>query len=286
MTKINLKESLETSVVEIKKYVDGKYKTLIQNIDAEDSVARARIEELNNTLKTKETITGSQEKANLAKEGAISTSKEYTDKKVADLVGSAPETLNTLQELADAIEGNQAGVTDLLAKVGAKADKTYVDTGFAKKTELHNHTNKTVLDGITSTKVTEWDNKSTFSGNYNDLTNKPSIPIKLSQLTNDSGYLTSIPSEYITETELDSKGYLTNVNFSLGVHSDGKIYLFVNGEPVGMGVFISNAEISTSDGYITDDNIIMLSDNIPSGTYTMKYENEDGSYSLIGDFTI
>ena len=49
-------------------------------------------------------------------------------------------------------------------------------SGKADKTELHNHTNKTVLDEITNTKVTEWDNKSTFSGDYNDLTNKPSIP--------------------------------------------------------------------------------------------------------------
>ena len=31
----------------------------------------------------------------------------------------------------------------------------------------------------------------------------------MSQLTNDKGYLTSIPSEYITETELNNKGYLT-----------------------------------------------------------------------------
>ncbi len=30
-----------------------------------------------------------------------------------------------------------------------------------------------------------------FSGNYNDLTNKPTIPTKTSQLTNDSGFLTS-----------------------------------------------------------------------------------------------
>lgn len=30
-----------------------------------------------------------------------------------------------------------------------------------------------------------------FSGNYNDLTNKPSIPSKTSDLTNDAGYLTS-----------------------------------------------------------------------------------------------
>lgn len=37
------------------------------------------------------------------------------------------------------------------------------------------------------------------------------IPTKVSQLTNDSGFLTSVPSEYITESELSSKGYLTAV---------------------------------------------------------------------------
>ena len=47
---------------------------------------------------------------------------------------------------------------------------------YAKKTDLHSHENKTVLDGITSDKVTAWDNKSDFSGNYLDLNNKPTIP--------------------------------------------------------------------------------------------------------------
>ena len=35
------------------------------------------------------------------------------------------------------------------------------------------------------------------------------IPSKTSELTNDSGYLTSVPEEYVTESELDTKGYLT-----------------------------------------------------------------------------
>lgn len=35
------------------------------------------------------------------------------------------------------------------------------------------------------------------------------IPTKTSQLTNDSGYITNIPDEYITETELNAKGYAT-----------------------------------------------------------------------------
>lgn len=36
----------------------------------------------------------------------------------------------------------------------------------------------------------DWNSKSDFSGNYNDLTNKPTIPTNVSQLNNDSGYLT------------------------------------------------------------------------------------------------
>lgn len=43
------------------------------------------------------------------------------------------------------------------------------------------------------------------SKDYNDLINKPIIPTKVSELENDNGYLTEIPSEYITEEELNAK---------------------------------------------------------------------------------
>lgn len=46
--------------------------------------------------------------------------------------------------------------------------------------------NSSVAKGITSSDITNWNNKSTFSGNYNDLTNKPDIPDSLSDLTDDS----------------------------------------------------------------------------------------------------
>ena len=44
--------------------------------------------------------------------------------------------------------------------------------------------------GITSSDISSWNAKSDFSGDYDDLTNKPSIPTKVSDLSNDSGYLT------------------------------------------------------------------------------------------------
>ena len=101
-------------------------------------------------------------------------------------------------------------VEDAINNAKLEGGNTQVDlSNYAKKTDLHSHSNKTILDSITSEKVNQWDSKSDFSGNYNDLTNKPTIPTKTSQLTNDEGYLTSIPSEYVTESELNSKGYLT-----------------------------------------------------------------------------
>lgn len=42
-----------------------------------------------------------------------------------------------------------------------------------------------------------------------NLALKSELPTKTSDLTNNSGFLTSIPSEYVTETELNNKGYLT-----------------------------------------------------------------------------
>lgn len=37
----------------------------------------------------------------------------------------------------------------------------------------HSHINKTILDSISESKISEWNNKSNFSGSYNDLINKP-----------------------------------------------------------------------------------------------------------------
>ena len=45
---------------------------------------------------------------------------------------------------------------------------------------------------------------------YNDLIDLPEIPSSVSQLNNDSGFLTEIPEEYITEEELEAKGYTTS----------------------------------------------------------------------------
>lgn len=86
-------------------------------------------------------------------------SESYVDTKVAALVNSAPATLDTLGEVATAIQNNEDVVEALNSAIGSKAN----DADLAAVAK---------------------------SGSYNDLNNKPSIPTKTSDLTNDSGFLT------------------------------------------------------------------------------------------------
>jgi hypothetical protein len=72
---------------------------------------------------------------------------------------------------------------------------------------------------------------------------------------------------------------------SLGIHTDGALYIFIDGVPVGTGIIL-NGMLGTTEGFIDVDNNIFLPDNFVSGTYTLKYENEDNTYTTIGQFDI
>ena len=48
---------------------------------------------------------------------------------------------------------------------------------------------------ITEENISSWNNKSDFSGDYNDLINQPHIPEKVGELENDKGYLTEFTEE-------------------------------------------------------------------------------------------
>ena len=74
--------------------------------------------------------------ANAYTDGKLTEANQYTDQKVADLVDSAPETLNTLKEVADALEQNQ-DVTDALNEaIGKKANQTDFEA-HVQDTEVH-----------------------------------------------------------------------------------------------------------------------------------------------------
>lgn len=58
----------------------------------------------------------------------------YTDNKIADLINGAPETLDTLKEVADAIQENETIVEALDAAIGNKANQSELDTHTGNET--------------------------------------------------------------------------------------------------------------------------------------------------------
>lgn len=160
--------------------------------------------------------------ANVIADRVLSLAIGHADTEIAKLIDSAPETLDTFKEIADAFAEDQEVLDTLNAAIGLKANQTSLD-----ETNQTVSTMKTKLDGIEagaevntvnsvngktgtvalsaedvgalpsdtplfSGNYNDLSNKPTlFNGNYNDLTNKPTIPTNNNQLTNGAGYITA-----------------------------------------------------------------------------------------------
>jgi hypothetical protein len=91
----------------------------------------------------------------------------------------------------------------------------------------------------------------------------------------------------VTATNIQNALGFTPANpsaFSLGIHTDGLVYLFVSGQPVGNGIELS----ATGDviGYVDENNNIVVRGNLAEGTYSVKYEMDDGTTVDIGDLVV
>ena len=89
-----------------------------------------------------------------------------------------------------------------------KANDKVVSTITLPSGDGHTHSNKTVLDRITESLISTWNNKSNFSGNYNDLTNKPSIP-SLNGYATQEYVNNAIANAQLSGGEVDLSGYAT-----------------------------------------------------------------------------
>lgn len=86
--------------------------------------------------------------------------------------------------------------------------KQKIDGLYARKTSI-------------PTKISQLQNDSGFIDNsaLSSYAKKTELPTKTSDLTNDSNFLTSIPDEYITDSELNQKGYQTLQQVQLAINS-------------------------------------------------------------------
>ena len=151
----------------------------INNFDNPHKTTKSQIQlgNVDNTSDVDKPVSTAQQKAI---DGAYANSNKYTDQKIADLINGAPETMDTLKEVADAIEKNKSVVEALDKSIGTKANQNELDTHTGNDTihitsdertkwndannKKHSHNNKSVLDGITSELVQKWSNGSSLTG--------------------------------------------------------------------------------------------------------------------------
>lgn len=74
-------------------------------------------------------------------------------------------------------------------------------------------------------------------------------------------------------------------NLTLGLHTDGLFYIFINGEPVGNGISLPEASGDVY-GNVDSGNNIILNGDLADGNYYIKYEMADGSTIDIGELVL
>ena len=126
---------------------------------------------------------------------------KHTDDRVSGLIGQAPETLDTLKEIADALAEDQTALDTLNLAIGNKVNKTLKINGKTLEQDI----NLTAADVGALSNFTETD---------------PTVPshvknITTTDISNWNNKLSSVPSVYKTKTENDAlyqaKGnYLTS----------------------------------------------------------------------------
>jgi hypothetical protein len=175
----------------------------------------------------------------------ISTIENMIDTKVSGLVNSAPETLDTLKELSDALGNDPNFATTVANQIGTKADKDSVYTKLETDTLLEGKANS-VHNHVVS-----------------DITDFPTIPTKVSQLENDTGFVSGLTDVVDTKSNQTINGTKTFTN---------QLYLGAGGGSYGL--------ISAKD---TNSILRLFGGTAPSNGANLDLYGEDlsdGGFSL------
>ena len=145
-------------------------------------------------------------------------------------------------------------ITNKIAQ--AKLEEEEIDlSNYATKDELHEHTNKTLLDELTEEMVSNWNNKSEFDGDYDSLINKPTIP-SIEGLASEDYVNNAIENIDIPQTDLSGYALKTDIPTNLSdLINDND---FVNKDYVEDKIVetTNSMEIITSSNTVpTDENV-------------------------------
>ena len=176
--------------------------------------------------------------------------EQFLDKRGTD------HLIDELKAYIDNLPNGNVDLSDYVTKseLQAKLDALNINidlSSYATKEELTQAINSIDLSAYA---------KKTDIPSLNGYALKTEIPTKVSQLENDNNYLSSIPEEYVTETELNAKGYLTE-------HQDLSAY--------ALKTDIPNVSL---DGYATTQYVDNAIANVPT-TDLSNYYTKNETYS-------
>lgn len=260
----------------------------------------------NDSLKNVDNTSDENKPVSIAQRKAIddayANSNAYTDQKIADLIGGAPETLDTLKEVADAIAESKDVEEALNLAIGTKANQTELDTHTGNDTihitsseriawndandKKHTHSNKSILDKITQTLIDNWNAAYTHisdtvrhitSGErtaWNNKYDKPTSGIPKSDLA--SSVQTSLgKADTALQSHQDISGLATKLELSNHVNNTENPHE-VTAEQVGLG----NCD-NTSDANKPISKAQQAEfDNINSNLTTLAYDENAGGKNI------
>lgn len=217
---------------------------------------------------------------------ALTDAKSYADKKVADLVNGAPETMDTLKEVSDALDKNKDVVDALNASIGNKANQSDL-TAHTGNVDIH----------VTKEKKTAWDTAATHAGTAHAPSNAErntivsvkkngeevvtgvdrsvdiKVPTKTSELTNDAGFITKAYSHPTGDGNLHVP--------ATGTSNNGKV--LKAGATAGSAAW---AQLTKADvGLGNVDNTADVNKNVATATKLKTARNINVSGAVTGSAT-
>ena len=188
--------------------------------------------------------------------------------------------VNTIAERDAHVSGNRAYPGMAVYVLEEQKEYRYTGTEWVEilndLSAVHEHTNKDVLDSITALDISAWNAKSDFSGSYNDLTDKPTIPTNVSQLTNDLSLATeNFVTNKIAEAELNQKevdlsgyatkddlnGYVSYEEFNLSL-VDYVTYTELEAEGYATRTYVDNKIVNHDHKILTETEADTLFNNL------------------------
>lgn len=228
---------------------------------------------------------------------ALSSAKSYTDTKISNLINGAPETMDTLKEVSDAISKHESVVEALNAAIGNKAENSVLESHTSDldshvtlddksnwndaNSKKHSHDNKSILDGITDALVKAWNEAVTHISDkvkhvtsdertlWNTVSDKVDIVEGKSLSTND--LTETLKSNYdiaYSHSQSDHAPIDAEKNVIISIKRNGNAITPDNTRSINIFVPTKTSDLDNDSGYVTENT-----------TYDKATQSSDGLFS-------